>query len=279
MALSRKTLAQHHAEDLERLRRLRPIDDTFMRGLFRDDIPLAEFVLRIITGKQDLTIISCETQADMNRVTGARSICLDAYATDSTGKKYDVEIQRSDDGADPHRARYHSSIMDVENLDKGQDFSELPDTYVIFITEKDHYGAGKPIYEIQNVNITLAQPFGDGTHILYVNGEYRGDSDIGRLMHDFNCADADDMNFKVIAEKARYLKDSKEGVSEMCREMEKLRNESYAEGLEQGLEQGMREHARSMAIKLRLSGEPLERIADLVGYSAATVEKWLSPVG
>ena len=84
---------------------------------------------------------------------------------------------------------------------------------------------------------------------------------------------------KVIAEKARYLKDSKEGVSEMCREMEKLRNESYAEGLEQGLEQGMREHARSMAIKLRLSGEPLERIADLVGYSAATVEKWLSPVG
>ena len=50
---------------------------------------------------------------------------------------YDLEIQRADHGADPHRARYHSSVMDVENLDAGQEFKELPDTYTIFITEKD----------------------------------------------------------------------------------------------------------------------------------------------
>lgn len=111
---------RRHIDDLERLRRFRPIDDTFMRGLFRDNIPLAEFVLRIITGKPDLIITSCETQADMKRVTGARSVCLDAYATDNSGKKYDIEVQRADNGADPHRARYHSSIMDVENLDADQ---------------------------------------------------------------------------------------------------------------------------------------------------------------
>ena len=40
---------RRHIDDLERLRRFRPIDDTFMRGLFRDNIPLAEFVLRIIS--------------------------------------------------------------------------------------------------------------------------------------------------------------------------------------------------------------------------------------
>lgn len=48
---------------------------------------------------------------------------------------------------------------------------------------------------IQNMNQTLNQPFGDGAHILYVNGEYRDDSAIGKLMHDFNCADADDMHY------------------------------------------------------------------------------------
>mgnify|MGYP000497289649 CR=1 FL=1 len=37
---------------------------------------------------------------------------------------------------------------------------------------------------IQNMNQTLNQPFGDGAHILYVNGEYRDDSAIGKLMHD-----------------------------------------------------------------------------------------------
>ena len=132
-----KKREKRHQEDLERLRSFRPIDDTFMRGLFKDNLPLAELVLRIITGKKDLTLLKCETQADLKRVTGARSICLDAYAEDSTGKKYDMEVQRSDNGADPHRARYHSSVMDVENLDEKQDYRDLPDTYVIFITEKD----------------------------------------------------------------------------------------------------------------------------------------------
>lgn len=244
-----------------------------MRGLFKENLPLAQLVLRIITGKPDLTLTKCETQADLKRVTGARSICLDAYATDSTGKKYDLEVQRSDNGADPHRARYHSSVMDVENLDEKQDYRELPDTYVIFITEKDYYKAGKPVYVIQNMNLTLSQPFDDGAHILYVNGEYRDDSDIGRLMHDFNCTNASDMNFTLLAERTRYLKETSKGVSEMCKVMEELRDASYAEGMEDG----KLEQARVMALKLWMKGETIEEIADLVGFSASTVEKWLTP--
>ena len=76
---------QRHQEDLQRLQGFRPIDDTFMRGLFKENIPLAEFVLRIITGKQDLILTKCETQADFKRVTGARSICLDVSAKYSCG--------------------------------------------------------------------------------------------------------------------------------------------------------------------------------------------------
>ena len=163
-----KKRERRHQEDLERLRGFRPIDDTFMRVLFKENIPLAELVLRIITGKPDLVLLKCETQADMKRVTGARSVCLDAYATDSTGKKYDIEVQRSDNGADPHRARYHSSMLDIE---------------------------------------------------------YRDNSDIGRLMHDFNCTNASDMYFDLLAEKTRYLKENPKGVNEMCKVMEDLRNE------------------------------------------------------
>ena len=48
-------------EDLARLRGLRPIDDDFMRCIFRDNIPLAQMVLRIITGKDDLIITHLET--------------------------------------------------------------------------------------------------------------------------------------------------------------------------------------------------------------------------
>ena len=260
---------QRHQEDLQRLRGFRPIDDTFMRGLFKGNIPLAQFVLRIITGKPDLVLTKCETQADMKRVTGARSICLDAYATDSTGKKYDIEVQRSDNGADPHRARDHSSMMDVENLDEKQEYRELPDTYVIFITENDYYKAGKPVYFIQNMNLTLGKPFDDGAHILYVNGEYRDDSDIGKLMHDFNCTSADDMHFGILAEKTRYLKENPKGVSEMCKGMEDLRDESYAEGRE--------EQAKMTAKNLYEQNFSIEQIAKAIGFDISTVEKWLTP--
>lgn len=135
-----------------------------MRYLFKDNIPLVELVLRTITGKQDLVITDCRTQKDMKRLAGARSICLDAYGMDSLGQKYDLEIQRADRGANPHRARYHSSVMGIENLNAGQEFNELPNTYTIFITEKDFYGKDEPIYHIERINQETGEPFGDGEH-------------------------------------------------------------------------------------------------------------------
>ena len=158
-------------EDLAKLRGLRPIDDDFMRCIFRDNIPLAQMVLRIITRIDDLEITKLETQKDMKRLVGARSVCLDAYGNDAEGRKYDLEIQRSDRGAGKRRARYHASSMDIENLDAGQDFDDLPDTYTIFITEHDVFGRGKAFYPIERVNMATEELFNDGEHILYVIGE------------------------------------------------------------------------------------------------------------
>ncbi len=221
-------------------------------------------------GRQDLVITSCETQKDMKRLAGARSVCLDAYAADSAGKQYDLEIQRQDKGADPHRARYHSSVLDIENLRAGQEFQELPDTYTIFITEQDFYGRGEPVYPVERINLATGQPFGDGEHILYVNGEYRGESALGKLMHDFNCTSADDMNFEILADRTRYLKENPKGVSEMCRIMEDMRNESLKEGLQKGIKEGMKEAALRM---LDAGKYALEEIADISGLSLEEVSQ------
>lgn len=199
----------------------------------------------------------------MKRLAGARSICLDAYGTDSAGKKYDIEVQRQDKGADPHRARYHSSVLDIENLHKGQKFIELPDTYTIFITEIDFFGRGRPVYPIERINLVTGSAFGDGEHILYVNGEYQGDSDIGKLMHDFNCTRAGDMNFELMAERTRYLKEDPKGVSEMCRVMEDMRNES----LKEGIKEGMKEAA------LRMIAAGKYAVEEIVSISGLTIEE------
>ena len=59
-----------------------------------------------------------------------------------------------------------------------------------------------------------------GAYIFYVNGEYRGDNELGKLMHDFNCHDAEDMNYALIADRTRYLKENPKGVTDMCKSME-----------------------------------------------------------
>ena len=257
-----ETEQQKRQKNLQRLRKLRPIDDDFMRCLFKDNIPLAELVLRIITGKPDLIITDCQTQKDMKRLVGARSICLDAYGTDTSGKKYDMEVQRSDKGADPHRARFHSSVMDIENLDAGQKFHELPDTYTIFIIEKDFYGMGEPVYPIERINLLTGKPFEDGEHILYVNGEYQGDSDIGKLMHNFNCTDASEMNFELLAERTRYLKENPKGVSEMCKVIEDMRTQERKETMAE------------IALRMLRAGKyALEEIVTISGLSLDEVKK------
>ena len=125
--------------------------------------------------------------------------------------------------------------------------------------------------------MTLGLPFEDGTHILYVNGEYRDDSDIGKLMHDFNCTSAEEMNFDLMAERTRYLKENPKGVGSMCKAMEELRVESYAEGKAEGVEIGKMEQAKKTALKLSRKGNSVEEIADLLGYDVDTVSSWIAP--
>ena len=218
---------------LKRLEQYRPLDDDFMRELFRDNIPLSEMVLRIITGISDLKITSQETQFDMKRLLGTRSICLDVFATDSEGRLYNLEIQRSDKGAPAKRARYHSSAMDIEFLNSGDDFEKLPITYVIFITENDILGEDRAVYDFEMRETKTGRPLCDGTHIIYVNAAYNkpdDTSDIARLMHDFRCSKANEMNFSLMAERTKYFKETNEGVRFMCRINEEMCNEARMEG-------------------------------------------------
>ena len=88
--------------------------------------------------------------------------------------------------------------MDVENLNVGQEFEELPETNTIFLTENDVFKKGKGLYPIERMNMATGELFNDREHILYVNGAYRDDSDLGKLMHDFSCWNPDEMHFEML---------------------------------------------------------------------------------
>ena len=137
-------------------------------------------------------------------------------ARDSEGKQFDVEIQQDNEGASPKRARYHSGLMDMNTLNPGQDFDELPESYVIFITRDDILGYGFPIYHIDRHIKEADDSFQDEAHIIYVNSRKQEDTELGRLMHDLHCKNADEMHSPVLAKRVHELKDTQKGVDRLC---------------------------------------------------------------
>ena len=254
-------LDQQHQEDLQRLRGFRLLDDDFLTKCFEGDPKYIQLVLRIVLEMPDLVAVDVRTQVFVENLLN-RSVRLDILATDSTGRKINVEIQRSDKGAGRKRARYNSSMMDANLLQKGEKFDELPETYVVFITEHDVIGDGQPLYKIERYISGSNKKFEDGSHILYVNGAYRDETPIGKLMHDFSCTAPDDMYYGELAERVRFFKESEEGVAIMCRAMEDMRNQT--------LKEGMKEVAHRMLTAGRYA---LEEISEISGLSLDEVKK------
>ncbi|OUP81276.1 hypothetical protein B5F07_18135 [Lachnoclostridium sp. An169] len=216
-----------HAEDLQRLRGFRLLDDDFMSKVFEDKA-CSQFLLQIILGKKDLIVQKVHVQHDVKNLQG-RSVRLDIIAIDESGRVYNIEIQRSDKGANIKRARYNSSLLDANVTEPGDDYENLAETYVIFITENDVLNAGLPIYHINRIVKETGVVFEDEAHIVYVNSQIKDETELGKLMHDFSCTDAKDMYYKILADRVRYFKEDVKGVEAMCKAMEDMRKEAVVE--------------------------------------------------
>ncbi|MBQ7919529.1 MAG: PD-(D/E)XK nuclease family transposase, partial [Lachnospiraceae bacterium] len=175
-----------------------------------------------------------------------RSVELDIHAREKNGRRFNVEVQREGKGARPRRARYHASLLDASSIKSGKKVERLPENYVIFITEKDYFGCGEPIYHIDRVVQEKNIPFGDGSHILYVNGAYEGDDAVGHLMHDFRCSNTEDMHSDVLRETAKYFKETKEGQRKVCKVWDEIRQEGIDMGKEIGKEIGLKSLVRTV---------------------------------
>lgn len=170
-------------------------------------------MLNTILERDDMNVIEIIGQREYkNPVIGGRSIRIDIYAKDSFGKIYDIEVQRADEGADVRRARFNSSMIDTRMLKESQKFKELHESYVIFITKNDVMGSGLPLYHIDRVVKETGISFEDGSHIIYVNGSYQNGNDpIGKLLHDFDCKESEDVIYPILAKQIHYYFKETEG--------------------------------------------------------------------
>ena len=263
-ALKRKGILKAIAE-------LSLLDDNLMTLVFDRNIEATELLLKVILQRNDLKVLEVVGQREYkNPMSGGRSITIDIYAVDGNGKVYDVEVQHAPEGADSHRARFHSSMVDTKMLKAGQKFKEIHDSYVIFITASDVMGAGRALYHVNRVIEETGTYFGDGSHIIYVNGSYKDDNDpVGRLMHDFRCLSSADMFYPVLAREVEYFKETEGGREVVCQIFEDL--------AEKWVIEEKKESARRMIASGKLTEEeiaeyaglPVEEVRELAGVQLA----------
>ncbi|MCD8009762.1 MAG: hypothetical protein LUF34_02995 [Lachnospiraceae bacterium] len=155
-------------------------------------------------------------------------------------------------------------MIDKSVLDKGAEHNQLPDVYIIYISETDLWHAGETVYP---ANITLGKsaiPYDDGKHVIFVNAAVDDGSEVAKMMQYFKKADPDDMSQGELSERVHYLKTEKGGYKEMCEVAEKI------------YEQGKMEKARQIVISMHRDGMAEELIAKYANVSIDLVKNWIA---
>ena len=79
----------------------------------------------------------------------SKGVRLDVYVQDSN-RVFDIEIQNHLDENLPKRTRYYQSMMDVDLLLKGKNYTQLKESFVIFVCKEDFFGENMPCYFFTN---------------------------------------------------------------------------------------------------------------------------------
>lgn len=167
-------------------------------------------------------------------------------------------------------------MLDSHTLQKGGSYKDLPNLYIIFILEHDIFEKGLPVYRVnKSLNIQDEQgnnlPFDDDCNIMYVNGEYKGDDPLGRLMHDFSTANADEMYYEELAERMRFFKQDERGVDMVSKIVEEYGDLRAAEALKQQTTNAVRNlYANGVSIEIIEKSFNLteEQVSEIVNKKA-----------
>lgn len=223
---------ERRLKDLEQLTLL---SDVFM-SVALSDLKACQHVVRILTGKPEITLVSVKTQYVISKITS-------------------------------HGARLYGALTDGEILRKGKDYSELPERYLFYISRKDIWKGGCTVYEAEKYFRQTGQPYMDGAHLIYVNAEIDDKSRTAKLMQYFRTADPFDDSEGELSKRVRFLKTEEGGIEIMCEIMERIR--------EEGKQSGRLESSRKTAVNLGQMGMPPETIARAVEEDVTVVKQWL----
>ena len=164
------------------------------------------------------------------------SVVLDVLAEDSEHRIYNIEIQNADKDNHQKRVRYYQSNIDISYLDKKENYENLPEVYLIYMTRFDLFKGGRASYVINRCIAETNQVVDNGVHEIYVNAAVQDETTTTELMRFFLGTDVEHQQFPKISKRIQYFKEEKEGVEYMCEAVERYGDQREARGMLQGMQ-------------------------------------------
>jgi len=237
------------------------IGNDFLFGKVMQDTELCkELLQRILSDLQIDHVEYPELQKNIRSDADAKSVRLDVYVRDGKGTVYDIEMQVTDTKELPKRTRYYQGMIDLQMIDKGELYSKLKPSYIIFISPFDTFGKGRHIYTFENLcKEDKSIALNDGVAKIFLNavGELDDTSKELRAFLDYVAGKKSDDAFVRKLEKAvQQAKKNREWRHEYMTLL--MRDQ---ENIEKGIEKGKIYGAISMCRELGLSDkEILEKL-------------------
>ena len=230
---------RHRLEVESLVARLRAIDDIMFRKLC-ENITFVEEILRVILEDDKITVVEVIPQDSIQNLRG-RSVILDAYCKLGNGSYCNVEVQRSDSDDHFRRVRYHAACIIANVVDPGEQFEQVDDLVVVYISEFDPFDEGRTVYHVRNMVEETGCAVLDGLREIYVNTKHNDGSEIAELMQCFLEPVVTNPKFPALAQELQAEKGNVRGDESMCKLVEEYAQKRAKEYGEQQKTEGFLE--------------------------------------
>ncbi len=220
------------------------------------------------------------TEKTLTKGPELKAVRLDVFATDEQAW-YNVEMLCYVDKDLPKRSRMYQAEIDSDKLKDGQPYSELRDSYIIFICNYDPFSRGKAVYrfsyrEDEEKDLYLE----DGTYKIYLNTACAeeaipdGMKNLFRYIRSMKVESGDELVTRIHRSVENLNKEGKEGPMHTMYDFVKERERAmFEEGQIAGEKRGRLEGLQSTAVKMLAMGMDIAMISEATGLTEDEIKK------
>ena len=245
--------------------------NNFMFRLVMEKQELCKKLIECILGIKIKSISYMEHEKSFEANLRSKGIRLDLFVIDEDGVAYDIEMQMDNSYKDflGRRTRYYVSTMDNNALKKGERYSQLRKSYVIFICTFDPFGKGLAKYTFNAIcNEDHSLILDDGVTRVFINTEgdrHRISKELANLIDYISTGEVTDDYTRQLDDEVKVLRN--DPGRELCY---MTYMQTILENREMAYEEGVAQTTKDFVLSMLQDNEPLEKIAK---YTRLTLEQ------